>query len=148
MLSRKLIKIISVLVIILFIFSISIYFSQNNNPEKTEKNLFGLEKLEYARSDAEQVRGLSGRTNLPENSGLLFVYEKNVTPNFWMKGMNFALDIIWLDENWRVVGFEKNISPNTFPQTFSPDKPIRYVLEVNAGFVDKQQIKLGEKAYN
>lgn len=143
--SPRLRKIISVLVVILFI---SIYFSQNNNQEKTEKNLFGLEKLEYARSDAEQVRGLSGRTNLPENSGMLFVYEKNVIPNFWMKDMNFALDIIWLDENWRVVGFEKNVSPATFPQTFSPDKPIRYVLEVNAGFVDKQQIKLGEKAYN
>ncbi len=143
MLNKKLKKIFLVLVAVLFL----IFIFQNKN-NGAEKKLFNLEKIEITRTSAEQARGLSGRASLPENAGMLFSYSTNARPAFWMKEMNFAIDIIWLDENWRVVGWEKNISPDTYPQTFSPNQAIRYVLEVNAGFVDKHQIKLGEKAYN
>ena len=143
MLSKKLKKIFLVLIAVLFL----IFIFQNKN-NGAEKKLFNLEKIEITRTSAEQARGLSGRASLPENSGMLFSYSTDTRPAFWMKEMNFPIDIIWLDKDWRVVGFEKNVSPSTFPQTFSPSSPIRYVLEVNAGFVDKRQIKLGEKAYN
>lgn len=102
--------------------------------------------LEIAQTEAEMSRGLSGRKNLSQNSGMLFVYEKNNIPMFWMKDMNFALDIIWLNENKVVVGIEKNVKPESYPQTFSPKQQIKYVLEVNANFADKQQIKIGDKA--
>lgn len=105
-------------------------------------------KLERLETAAEQERGLSYRQSLPEDGGVLFVYQDDNAPSFWMKGMNFPLDIIWLDRNLTVVGFEKNVSPSTYPRTFSPPAPIRYVLEVNAGFVDKHQLKIGDKAYN
>ncbi|MEK7650785.1 MAG: DUF192 domain-containing protein [Patescibacteria group bacterium] len=102
--------------------------------------------LEIAQTEAEMSRGLSGRKNLSQNSGMLFVYEKNNIPMFWMKDMNFALDIIWLNENKMVVGIEKNVLPNTFPQTFSPQSEIKYVLEINSGLADQWQIKIGDKA--
>lgn len=104
--------------------------------------------VEIAQTEAEQERGLSGRADLPENHGLLFVYTQDARPAFWMKEMNFPIDIIWLDKNLTVVGIERNISPDTYPQTFSSPAPIRYGLEVRAGFVDKYHLKVGDKAYN
>ncbi|MCC6290679.1 DUF192 domain-containing protein [Candidatus Nomurabacteria bacterium] len=87
--------------------------------------------LELAQTPEEMTRGLSGREGLPEDSGMLFVYPEDTVPAFWMKDMRFPIDIIWLDKNWMVVGIEKNLLPSTYPQTFSPPKPIRYVLEKN-----------------
>lgn len=105
-------------------------------------------KLELAQTDEEQELGLSYRESLPAETGMLFVYTQDTRPSFWMKGMNFPLDIIWLDQNWQIVGYERNVSPDTYPQTFPAPAPIRYVLEVNAGFVDKHSLKVGDKAYN
>lgn len=89
-------------------------------------------ELELAETPEEMMRGLSGRASLPDGHGMLFVYPEDTVPSFWMKNMHFPIDIIWLDRNWKVIGVEKNISPSTYPQTFSPQKPVRYVLEKNA----------------
>ena len=105
-------------------------------------------KLELAQTDEEQELGLSYRDSLPEDTGMLFVYTQDARPSFWMKGMNFPLDIIWLDKNWEIVGYEDGVAPDTYPKTFPAPAPIRYVLEVNAGFVDKHSLKVGDKAYN
>lgn len=108
--------------------------------------------LELAQTEAEKEQGLSGRANLPESAGMLFVYTHDVQPNFWMKDMHFPLDIIWLDANYRISAISPQLAPETYPQTFAPAIPIRYVLEVNAGFVDKHGLKVGEegvlRAYN
>lgn len=103
--------------------------------------------IELANTPEKQARGLSGRTNLAENHGMLFDFTENVIPNFWMKEMHFPLDIIWLDGNKTVVDWEENISPDTFPKTFSPSKPVRYVLEINAGWAEKLNLKIGDKAF-
>lgn len=162
MLSPRLRKFFQTVLIIFgvlgFIFTLFLQFNAGKNPAipaTTETRNFtnkiltinqtGI-NIETVHSGAEMARGLSGRTNLASNSGMLFVYEKNNIPMFWMKDMNFAIDIIWLDENKVVVGIEKNISPRTYPQTFSPKQEIKYVLEVNANFADEQQIKIGDKA--
>jgi uncharacterized membrane protein (UPF0127 family) len=54
--------------------------------------------------------------------------------------MKFPIDMIWLDENYNVVTIASNVSPNTFPKTFRPSVPSRYVLEVNAGFAQKNKL--------
>ena len=59
-----------------------------------------------------------------------------------MKEMNFPIDIIWLDDNWRVIDLTKNISEKDFPKIYQPRLPARYVLEVNAGFIAKHHIIL------
>ncbi len=105
--------------------------------------------VEVVNTEALREKGLSGRTSLPTDSGMLFVFEtKKVNPIFWMKGMLIPLDIIWIADD-EVVKIDKNVSP---PATDTPDdklkkfsanQPVDYVLEVNAGFIDNNGIKVG-----
>jgi uncharacterized membrane protein (UPF0127 family) len=62
-----------------------------------------------------------------------------------MKDMKFSIDIIWLDKDLQVVYFEENVSPDTYPNVFKPDKKAKYILEVNAHFVSKNHIKYGDQ---
>jgi len=99
---------------------------------------------ERASSITEQERGLGGRDVLPENNGMLFVYDEPEIRSFWMKDMLFPIDIIWIDGDKKITGVTKNITPDTFPQKFSSKVPVQYVLEVNAGFSDDNNIKAGD----
>lgn len=113
------------------------------------KNLqvgIAIYSLECAITPAERSQGLSGRSGLPENTGMLFVFEKPAIYKFWMKDMKFPLDIIWLDESKRVVFIEKNVSPESYPNYFAPTDDSKYVLEINAGQSDKYGIKVGDIA--
>jgi uncharacterized membrane protein (UPF0127 family) len=101
--------------------------------------------LEIVRTSEEQQRGLSGRELLAENAGMLFVYKEPAIPGFWMPDMNFSIDIIWIDENRNIIGVAENISPDTFPETFSPPSPILYVLEVNAGWSEIHNISADDE---
>ncbi|MBI2097677.1 MAG: DUF192 domain-containing protein, partial [Candidatus Vogelbacteria bacterium] len=66
---------------------------------------------------------------------------------FWMQGMNFPIDIIWVTENMQVVYVEKNVAPESFPQTFGPNIYTKYVLEVPAGFADKYNLNVGNSVF-
>jgi len=96
--------------------------------------------VQIADTPEERKKGLSGTKNLPENEGMLFVFpEQNLLPSFWMKDMLISIDIIWIN-NGKVAKIHKNVQPE--PQAakltlYYPDGPIDYVLEVNAGFADK-----------
>jgi uncharacterized membrane protein (UPF0127 family) len=94
---------------------------------------------------AERGRGLSGREMLPENNGMLFVFDTPGRYGFWMYGMKFPLDIIWIDERLRVVYFVENAQPCVnICETYEPPADALYVLEVNAGFVKKYGLKVGD----
>lgn len=101
---------------------------------------------EVADTPAKQQQGLSGRSGLGPDRGMLFVYDESRIPSFWMKDMNFALDIIWIGHEKTVVGITENISPDTYPQTFSPDQPVQYVLEVPAGYANRTGVEVGDPA--
>lgn len=91
-------------------------------------------------------RGLSGRSKLADNSGMLFYLPYTHTPSFWMKDMQIALDIIWLKDGV-VVDISKNIPPSQEPphKTYSPKVETNQVLEVISGWTEKNNIKLGDK---
>lgn len=94
-------------------------------------------EIEIADTDEERKQGLSQRTHLEENQGLLFIFEKPDYYGFWMKEMLFPIDIIWIDENRRVVDIMREIRPETFPHVFYPKLPVLYVLELqNKGSFD------------
>jgi len=97
-----------------------------------------------ADTPAARRRGLSGRSSLPEGHGMLFVHSEAGRHGIWMPDMHFPLDIIWLDDRKRVVHIERAVSPDTYPTTFKPDEPARYVLEVNAGVIDKTGLTEGD----
>ncbi|MBI2100631.1 MAG: DUF192 domain-containing protein [Candidatus Vogelbacteria bacterium] len=101
--------------------------------------------VEIADDETERSRGLSGRTRLASNEGMLFVFDAPGSYGFWMKEMNFPIDIIWLDEDWRITGITANLSPDSYPQVFYPPEPVKYVLEVNAGLAAAQQLSIGAK---
>lgn len=105
--------------------------------------------VEIADTAALREKGLSGRTSLEANRGMLFVFPtKGVIPNFWMRNMLIPLDMIWISDS-KVVQIDKNIAPpkagtpDNQLSIYSPVAPVDYVLEVNAGFSDKNNIKVG-----
>src|SRR3989338_5042145 len=87
-----------------------IYLSQLNmlNRNTDEKQFFDIRisnvkiKAELADTPEKRALGLSGRETLGNDEGMLFVFDEPNTRQFWMKNMNFALDIIWIDENKKV----------------------------------------------
>ena len=101
--------------------------------------------VEIAKTSADQQKGLSGRTSLPSDHGMLFVFDHEDYYGFWMIDMKFPLDIIWFNSTRQAVFIEQNLPPCT-PQNcpvFTPNVKAMYVLEVNAGFVLAHQIALG-----
>lgn len=101
--------------------------------------------FEIADTPATRLQGLSGRQVLPENHAVLFDFGHAAYPSMWMKDMHFPLDFIWVDEDQTIVGITTNVAPDTYPQTFAPPEPARFVIEVNAGWVDRHQITKGER---
>jgi uncharacterized membrane protein (UPF0127 family) len=102
--------------------------------------------VEVVDTDALRAQGLSGHAPLAPDEGMLFVFDADGIYPFWMKDMLFSIDILWLDARGKVVHIEKNISPDTYPASFTPDSPARYVLEVPAGFADQHDIQIGATA--
>lgn len=92
---------------------------------------------------AEREQGLSGRPFLADNEGMLFIFDSPVMPAFWMKDMNFALDIIWIEENGNIASTTKDLRPESYPNTVSPAVQVKYVLEVPSGFIQKNGIETG-----
>lgn len=107
-------------------------------------------KVEVADTPEKRTKGLSGRNSLDQDSGMLFTFDsKGTLPVFWMKDMQFSLDFIWISKG-KIVQIDKkvpppggNITDNQLPR-YSPSTPVNYVLEVNAGFADKNNIKVGD----
>lgn len=102
-------------------------------------------EVEIAEEPGEQQLGLSNRNRLDSNAGMLFVFERLERIGFWMKDTRFNLDIIWIDEDYTIVDIAANLSPGTYPQTFAPNKPAKFALEVNGGYTAVKNIKVGDK---
>ena len=105
-------------------------------------------QVEVVNTLETRARGLSGRKSLAENMGMLFVFDQSGKYGFWMKDMKFALDMIWIQDN-TVIGFSENAVPEPgvsmwkLKMYHSPE-PVDKVLEVNAGTVQKEGIKVGD----
>jgi uncharacterized membrane protein (UPF0127 family) len=100
--------------------------------------------LLIAATPAQQELGLGGIRSLSSTSGMFFVFEKSDDYGFWMKDMKFPLDIIWLDQNFKIIHIEYDLSPSTYPQVFYPGSPAKYVIEVNAGTAAEFSLTIGE----
>ena len=119
------------------------YKPENQNANEENIRINGIDLLvDIADEPNEQAQGLSGKDKMAENKGMLFIFPQPLVASFWMKDMRFALDMLWIDANSIIVGITKNISPDTFPKTFQPPSPIKYVLEVNSGWSDRNKIKI------
>jgi len=101
---------------------------------------------ETASTPEEKQRGLMFRKDLGELSGMLFINQREGIYSFWMKNTLIPLDIIWISRNKKVVFIEKDAQPCLkICEAIKPTYPAQYILEVNAGFVEKYQIKVGQR---
>lgn len=110
--------------------------------------------IELATTTVAQARGLSYRASLGANDGMLFIFDHPGVQSFWMIGMNFPLDIIWIGDDGvggsKVLGFAENVpapapgTPTWSLPTYSSPAGVDKVLEVNAGSVAKYGIKAGD----
>jgi uncharacterized membrane protein (UPF0127 family) len=112
-------------------------------PRQTATITVGQERLEVELSitGAQQSLGYGYRNDLPEGTGMLFVNPDARVRSFWMKGMRFCLDIVWI-EGGEITGAAESVCPDP-PDTsdedrarFSSEVPVTYVLEVPAGWLD------------
>ena len=104
-------------------------------------------EVQIADTDPRRARGLMFQEQLPLDEGMLLVFDDANKRSIWMLNMQFPLDVIWIDDNSRVVSIEKNIPPCktaletvTCPSYKGGSKDAKYVLEVTAGFVDAFKI--------
>ena len=103
--------------------------------------------VEAADTPAERMQGLSGRSGLSVNEGMLFTFDKPDAHGFWMKDMKFPLDIIWIDKDYRIVHIENNISPDTYPNSYIPERKSRYVIELHSGFAKAHNFVVGQSLF-
>ncbi len=101
-------------------------------------------KTEIADTQALKNLGLSGRNSIDEDRAMLFVFNDSGYYGFWMKDMKFAIDIIWIDENKKIVHIAPNVAPDTYPESFQSKGLAKYVLEVQAGLTKSKNIKVGD----
>ncbi|MFB5630700.1 MAG: DUF192 domain-containing protein [Nitrosopumilaceae archaeon] len=104
-------------------------------------------EVQIADTDPRRARGLMFQEQLPFDQGMLLVFEDAGKRSIWMLNMQFFLDIIWINDDGKVVHIEKNVPPCktavetvTCPSYKGGNKDAKYVLEVTAGFVDKNKI--------
>lgn len=102
---------------------------------------------ELAVTDQERQLGLMFRECINPDQGMLFVFEREEIHSFWMKNMNFSIDIIWLDKDKRIVHIEKNVPPCQTENCPSYTPPVRskYVLEIKEGYSEKYDLKLYDR---
>ena len=103
--------------------------------------------VEVADTVEKRSLGLGKRSGLENGWGMLFVFEKRKQHGFWMKDMQFPLDIIWLD-NHRIVHILRNVQPaksGVIPPVMTPPVAGNFVLEINAGSADELKLQLGQR---
>ena len=106
--------------------------------------------MEVAQTPEERGRGLSGRDGLEPGSGMLFVFRSETTTSFWMKGMRFPIDFVWIGAGCTVIDVTLGASappPGTADSAlplYTPSAPILYALEINAGEVAELGIEVGD----
>jgi len=100
--------------------------------------------IEFADNQNERAQGLMYRTKLDENQGMLFVFPFEEFQSFWMKNTVLPLDMLFINSELKIVTIHKNTEPYS-TKGYPSSSPAIYVLEVNAGFTDKYNIKQGDK---
>lgn len=103
-------------------------------------------KARVADTDKTRELGLSYFKTLADKQGMWFVFPQLGIYSFWMKGMNFPIDIIWLDENYKIVDRIINADPLDYPKTYTPAMSAAYVLEIPANTADAYGFFVGTTA--
>jgi uncharacterized membrane protein (UPF0127 family) len=125
---------------------------QKTPPAVSQSNVVKINNISIqvipAKTQAEITRGLGGTQSLEEFEGMLFYLPPDTQTSFWMKDMLIPIDIIWINDG-KITGIQKNVQPQPGDpeyklELYPSPGGVDYVLEVNAGFSDKNNIKVGD----
>ncbi|MCM4169577.1 hypothetical protein KCTC52924_00358 [Arenibacter antarcticus] len=110
--------------------------------QETDSILASLD-IEIADNEYETATGLMYRSSMEAKQAMLFIFEDVAMRSFYMKNTEIALDILYIDDNKKIVSFQKNAQP--FNESgLSSKVPAKYVLEINAGMSDKWKLAIGD----
>lgn len=134
--------------LVLILVALSVSYMSRNFQSPTELRLgSGVFNIKLATTETARIQGLSGVDYLAANAGLLMVFPGDDQWGIWMKDMKIPLDIIWMNNDKKVIYIVTNVSPDLgTSKTFQPEDPARYVLEVPAGTVKNAGIRAGSVA--
>ncbi|MBI2442931.1 MAG: DUF192 domain-containing protein [Candidatus Levybacteria bacterium] len=144
-----------IIVGLLILLAIAFFFTQNaltgntlNIFSKSAKALIGGQTFTLMVADTEREKGigLSEKKSLAKNSGMIFPYDKKTTPTFWMRNMDFPIDILFVSDG-KIVTLYKNVKPPTGNQNlelYRPKVPIDSVIEIGGGVSDQYKVKEGD----
>ena len=96
-------------------------------------SLITMIRIEIAENDAERTQGLMWRRYMSEDTGMLFIFDKQEMLSFWMKNTYIPLDIIFADKTGKILSIYKDAAPLN-EATIPSGKPCKFVVEVNGGF--------------
>jgi len=98
----------------------------------------------------DMQKGLARFDRIEKDQGMLFIFETPGRYSFFMKDMKFDIDIIFLNETAKVISIFENVkkdsyrTPNDY-ESYKPNEPAKYVIELNAGEIMKNRIKIGDR---
>ena len=103
-----------------------------------------ISKIEAAVADTDELRsaGLMDVTTLPENAGMIFLFDNNRTRSFWMANTPLSLDILFVNSDMEIVRIHRNTTPYS-QDPIESERPAKYVIEVNAGYTVRNDITEG-----
>lgn len=100
---------------------------------------------EVADTPEERQKGLMNREFLRFNNGMIFIFPTSEVRQFWMKDTLIPLDIIFIREDKVITKIHKNTTPNNTDIRYSSESPAKYVIEVNGGWTEINNVREGDK---
>jgi uncharacterized protein len=103
-------------------------------------------RVELADTPQKRATGYMYREKVSDAEGMLFFFDEDDFHTFWMKNCKVGLDLVWLDEKWKVVHIERDVPPCKADPcaTYLPMQTARYVLETQAGLTGREKLALGD----
>lgn len=92
-----------------------------------------------------RTQGLSETERLLPLEGMLFVFPEDGFYSIWMKDMRFAIDVLWLSSDGTIIHALQTLTPESYPHVFTSTLPARYVLELPAGFMERYEVRVGDR---
>jgi uncharacterized membrane protein (UPF0127 family) len=129
---------------IIIVFFIILYFKRSPTKYTTVEIKDTKIRAEVADTLTKRTIGLMSKKTLPENEGMLFIFDDEGLHSFWMMNMSFPIDIIWVNREKKVVDITKNAQPCKLNcSVYRPKEKVIYVLEVNAKFAEEHGVTTG-----
>ena len=153
----KIAALVIIIIIALYLILVNIGKSTKNNDEEYmfrkdgELTFFdstgkAAEKIDIqiAKDEFDRELGLMFRKSMEENQGMLFIFPDVQVRNFWMRNTLIPLDMFFISESQMIINIAKNTTPYS-DSSYASTGPAKYVLEVNGGFADRNNITPGMK---